>query len=93
MYLVAIAWIYVVLMMALAEAISPQGTVLGAIVTFALYGLLPLGIVLYLMGTPQRRAARKRAEMAEASAAQPDHGSHAAAAPAVEALAPERKEP
>ena len=33
MYLVVIAWLYVVLLMALAEAFSPQGTVLGAIVT------------------------------------------------------------
>ena len=41
MYLIAIAWIYVVLMMALAEAMSAQGTVLGAIFTFVLYGCLP----------------------------------------------------
>ena len=31
MYLVAIAWLYVALMMALAEATSTQGTVLGAL--------------------------------------------------------------
>ena len=30
MFLVAIAWIYVVLMVAVVEATSPQGTVLGA---------------------------------------------------------------
>jgi mannose/fructose/N-acetylgalactosamine-specific phosphotransferase system component IID len=34
MYLIAIAWIYVVLMMAVAEALSSQGTVLGAVFTF-----------------------------------------------------------
>ena len=61
MHLVALAWIYVVLMMALAEALSPNGTVLGAIFTFLLYGLLPLSIVLYVMGTPMRRSARRRA--------------------------------
>ena len=44
MYLVAIAWMYVVLMMSIVEALSPQGTVLGALLTFALYGLLPMGI-------------------------------------------------
>jgi len=70
MYLVAIAWIYVTLMMALAEAMSPQGTVLGAFFTFVLYGLLPLSIVLYLLGTPARRAARRKAEQAEQAAAQ-----------------------
>ncbi|WAC75972.1 hypothetical protein OU995_25770 [Roseateles sp. SL47] len=60
---------YVVLMMAAAEAMSPQGSLLGAVITFLLYGVLPLSIVLYLMGTPQRRAARKRAEaQAEAEA-------------------------
>ncbi|OWQ93428.1 hypothetical protein CDN99_02850 [Roseateles aquatilis] len=69
MYLVPIAWMYVVLMMALAEAFSTQGTVLGAIVTFVLYGLLPLSIVMYLMGTPRRRAARRKAEAEEAAAA------------------------
>jgi hypothetical protein len=67
MYLVAIAWMYVVLMMAVAEAFSPQGSVLGALVTFVLYGLVPLSIVMYLMGTPQRRARRRRAEAAEAA--------------------------
>ena len=59
MYLVAIAWMYVVLMMAVAEALSSQGTVLGALLTLLLYGLLPLGIVLYIMGTPLRRRTRQ----------------------------------
>ena len=52
MYLIAIAWVYVVLLMSLAEATSAQGTVLGALITFALYGALPLTIVLYILGTP-----------------------------------------
>jgi len=83
MYIVAIGWVYVVLMMAVAEATSSQGTVLGAVFTFILYGLLPLGIVLYLMGTPGRRRARKAAEAAEAAAAaaaaltDPNGGGHA----------------
>jgi hypothetical protein len=72
MYLVAIAWIYVVLMMAVAEAMSSQGSVLGGIITFVLYGLLPLGIVLYIMGTPMRRRARLAAEAEEAAQALPD---------------------
>ena len=62
MTVVAIAWIYVVLMMSLVEALSPQGSVLGAVFTFLLYGVLPLGIVLYVMGTPARRRARARTE-------------------------------
>lgn len=86
MYLVAIAWMYVVLMMAVAEAFSPQGTVLGALVTLVFYGLLPLSIVMYLMGTPRRRAARRRAEADEAAQAtkanQADEAATAARAPA-----------
>ena len=67
MYLVAIAWIYVALMMAVAEATHAQGSVLGGLMTFLLYGVGPLALVLYLLGTPQRRAARRAAEAAEAS--------------------------
>src|SRR5687767_8399934 len=92
MYLVAIAWIYVVLMMAVAEATSSNGTVLGAVFTFLLYGALPLAIVLYVMGTPGRRRMRRAREAAEAAAAssgEPDGGDHAAGDP----VAPEGKEP
>jgi len=91
MIIVAIAWIYVVLMMALAEALSPQGSVLGAVFTFLLYGVLPLAVVLYVMATPMRRKARRAAEQAEASArTAPDGGRHA---PAADAVAAEREEP
>ena len=55
MYLVAIAWIYVVLMMSIAELMHPDGTLLGALITFLLYGVLPLAIVLYIMGARLRR--------------------------------------
>ena len=96
MYLVAIAWLYVALMMAVAEATSTQGTVLGAIVTFVLYGALPLALVLYLMTAPARRKARRAREAAEWEAERaarpsdaPDAGGHAAADP----VAPVRKEP
>lgn len=86
MYLVIIAWLYVVLMMALAEALSSQGSVLGAVFTFVLYGLLPLSIVVYILGTPARKRARARRE-AEASADDGDAGGHAAAATSGAALA------
>ena len=90
MYLVAIAWIYVVLMMSLAEAMSTQGTVLGAIVTFVLYGLLPLSVVMYVMGTPGRRRARLAAEhRADAASPAPDGHSQ----PPGQAVTPEREKP
>lgn len=86
MYLVVIAWLYVVLMMAVAEALSSQGTVLGAVFTLLLYGLLPLSIVVYILGTPARKRARARQEALAADAG--DGGAHAAESVA----AAERKE-
>lgn len=88
MYLIIIAWIYVVLMMAVAEATSTTGTLLGAIVTFFLYGVGPAGLVAYLMGAPSRSKAIKRREAEQARqltaiptpSNQPDAGSHAAGA-------------
>ncbi len=60
MYLVVIAWIYVVLMMSVAEATNTTGTVLGAMVTFVLYGLGPVALVVYLMRAPARNKAVKK---------------------------------
>jgi hypothetical protein len=68
MYLIAIAWMYVVVMMSVAEATAPNGTVLGAIITFFLYGVLPCVILMYLMGTPMRRRAIRAKEQAELEA-------------------------
>lgn len=62
MYLVAIAWLYVAVMMALAEATHAQGSVLGAVITFLLYGLGPVALLMYLLGTPGRLRERKRRE-------------------------------
>ena len=60
MYLVIIAWMYVVLMMSVAEATNTNGSVLGAIVTFFMYGVGPAALVAYLMGTPARNRANKK---------------------------------
>jgi membrane protein implicated in regulation of membrane protease activity len=64
MYLVAIGWMYVVMMMVVAEATSSSGTLLGALITLLLYGLLPLAVALYLLNTPARRRARRAAAQA-----------------------------
>lgn len=76
MYLIVIAWIYVVLMMSVAEATNSNGTVLGAIITFVLYGALPVALVVYLMGTPARNKAIKRreAELNRLAASRSDTG-------------------
>jgi len=91
MYIVLIAWMYVAFMMAVAEATSPVGSVLGAFFTFILYGLLPMGIVGYVMGTPARRKARQVAEqsMSQALNTAPNTSGEAAS----DAVTPERKEP
>ena len=88
MYLVVVAWLYVALMMAVAEANHPLGTLLGACVTFVLYGAGPVALLIYLMGRPGRRA-RQQAREAAALAAQPDGRGEAAA----DAVAPVREEP
>jgi len=101
-YLVVIGWLYVVLMMAVAEASNTTGTVLGAIVTFFLYGLIPIALVVYLMRTPQRRKEIKAKEAAEDAAlqatqagstsGQPDAGGQAAGATQAGGVAAVRKE-
>jgi hypothetical protein len=91
MYLVVIGWMYVVGLWAVMEATASNGTVLGALVTLVLWGLLPVSLVMYVMGTPARRRARLQAEAASGPA-QPDESDHAAAAPHA-CVAPEREEP
>lgn len=98
MYLIVIAWLYVTLLMALAEAFSSQGGVLGAIITFLLYGVLPMSLVIYLWGTPLRRKEIRRQEQKALSATpaselQPDTSGHAPGLTEDPAVAPMRKEP
>jgi len=95
MYLIVIAWLYVTLLMGLAEAFSTQGTVLGAIITFLLYGVLPMSLVIYLGGTPLRRKERLRKADQEnpASGGEPDTSSHSTGLPQSGAVSPVRKEP
>ncbi|MGJ7500249.1 hypothetical protein ACSFBF_07805 [Variovorax sp. ZT5P49] len=104
-HLIVIGWLYVAVMMAVAEATNTNGTVLGAIFTFLLYGLAPVALVVYLMGTPARRRAIRQREAEAQEAARraaaeeaappstdsglPDQGGEAAA----DAVPPVRKEP
>jgi len=91
MYIVPIAWLYVAVMMSVAEATASNGSLLGAIITFVLYGLLPVGLILYFMGAPGRKRAIRAREAAELQASrQPDAGSQA---PTDTPVAPVRKEP
>ena len=84
MYLIVIGWVYVVLMMSVAEATSSSGTLLGAFVTFVLYGAGPVTLVVYLMGAPRRSKAIKKREADERAAAQQRHAQAAAATASVQ---------
>ena len=55
MFIIAIAWMYVVFMMSITET-----NVVAAIMTFLLYGIFPLTIVLYLIGSPKRKKNRQQ---------------------------------
>ena len=89
MHVVAIGWGYVVLMMVLAEALGPSGSVLGALVTLLLYGVLPMGIVLYIGGARARARARHAREAAPALG---DVDPGGRGQPAGDAVAPVREE-
>lgn len=99
MHIVVIAWLYVALMMAVAEATNTTGTVLGAMFTFVLYGVAPVALVVYLISTPARRRKLRERELAAQEAArsaaavsvapvEPDAGGE----PAADPVAPVRKE-
>ena len=60
MVIVAIGWMYVVILMAATEP-----SVVGGIMTFFGYGVLPLSIVLYLANARKRRQRRAGAPKAE----------------------------
>lgn len=55
MWIVAIAWIYVVVLMAATEP-----TVVGGVMTFLFYCALPLSLLFYISGARRRRDRRRR---------------------------------
>ncbi|MES2024972.1 MAG: hypothetical protein V4448_05390 [Pseudomonadota bacterium] len=78
MYIVAIAWIYVVFMMAITEV-----SVVAGIMTFLLYGVLPVSIIVYVMGTGQRKRKRQAKEIQRRAEMQKSEGSPAEHKPEV----------
>ena len=93
MYIIPIAWIYVALMMAVAEATSSNGSLLGALMTFVLYGVLPIGLVLYFMGSPARRRAIRARENQEVSVQSSPVQPNTSSETPTDAVSPVRKEP
>ena len=55
MYIIAIGWLYVTVLVALNEA-----SVVAGIASFLFYGLLPCGLLLWLGGSRARRCRRYR---------------------------------
>ena len=67
MYVIAIGWLYVTLLMAATEPNLTAG-----VLTFTFYGLAPLALFLWLFGTPQRRRNRAGSERSENGENKPD---------------------
>ena len=57
MYVIAIGWIYVTLLMAATEPNLTAG-----VLTFVAFGAAPLALFLWLFGTPQRNRTRRARE-------------------------------
>ncbi|MQY50315.1 hypothetical protein HCX48_01065 [Rhodocyclus tenuis] len=66
MYIVAIAWLYVTVLMALTEH-----SVVAGVLTFVFYGLLPTALLIFITGGPTRRR-RRLLKAAEQSADESD---------------------
>ena len=54
MWIVAIAWMYVVVLMAATES-----SVIGGVMTLVFFGVLPLSLLWYFFGAKGRRARHK----------------------------------
>ena len=72
MYVIAIGWLYVTLLMALTER-----SVVAGVLTFLFYGLAPVALLVFLTGGPGRRRrlhrlAHERANDDDRGDAKPD---------------------
>jgi hypothetical protein len=63
MYIVAIAWLYVVLLMALSAS-----TLVSGFVTFLLFGALPVGMLIIVTASSKRSRRRRREAIRRAAA-------------------------
>jgi hypothetical protein len=77
MYIIVIAWLYITVLMAATET-----SLIAGVLTLFFYGLAPVGLFVWIFGTPARRRARMSARVsarsrlpqqtAATSAAQPE---------------------
>lgn len=70
MYIVAIAWMYITVLMAFTES-----SITAGVLTFIFYGLFPCALFIWIMGTPHRRRMKRQQEqqaLMESQLHQPD---------------------
>jgi biotin transporter BioY len=60
MYIIAIAWLYITLLMAATEK-----TITAGILTFIFYGLLPCALLLWILGVNHRRFKKHQKSLLE----------------------------
>jgi len=83
MYIIAIGWLYVTVLMAITET-----SIVAGVLTFLFYGLFPVALLLWLLGTPVRRQRQRYRAAQEAAVI-----SSASGEPATETTAPETSKP
>ena len=64
MYIIAIGWLYVTVLMALTET-----SIVAGALTFFFYGLFPVSLLIWLLGTPARRQRQRHQAAQEATSA------------------------
>lgn len=62
MYIIAIAWLFTASLLSIG-----QSSVVAGVLTFLFWGLLPLCLLLWLIGTPARLRRKARQEAASVS--------------------------
>lgn len=70
MYIVAIAWMYITVLMAFTES-----SITAGVLTFFFYGLFPCALFIWIMGAPHRRHIKRQQEqqtLMESELDQPD---------------------
>lgn len=76
MYIIAIGWLYVTLLVAANEA-----SLVAGIISFCFYGLLPCSILIWMSGSKVRRQRRAYLEARQAASGEPDQTRHATGDP------------
>ncbi len=73
MYIIAIGWLYVTLLIA-----ANEGSLFRGIVSFIFYGLLPCALLLWISASKIRRQRRAHRARQLARSGEPDQAGHAA---------------